>query len=170
MQRTRLIAALASAAVSIAAVAPATASAQTTMAPTPGTVVGPTAAPATPAPMMSVPAMSKPPNGAGGAMIVPGMPALDARGLRARRRTSTGYTLSGQALVKDACQGARFEPARLTIYPPQFNLVQFRRLIGALCIPRVVWVTAQPRTNASMKPPAYITVHTQKRTLQVPIR
>lgn len=169
MQRTRFTAALASVAVSIAAALPAAVSAQTTMAPTPGTVVGPTTMPKTPAPMMmSAPPMSKP---AGGAMMpVTGTLALDARAVRARK-TSTGYTLSGQALVKDACQAARFDQFLGNIFPPQFNLTQFRRpgTMGVLCVMRLMWVTAQPRKVVSAAPPRYVTVCTKKGCVRVPV-
>jgi hypothetical protein len=150
MQTTRLISALASAAFLIGTAHVGTASAQT--------------APTTPPMQMTVGPIASP---AG----VPGTLALDARGLRARR-TAAGYTLSGQALVKDACQAARFDPSLLTIFPPQLNLVQFRRpgTMGMLCIMRVIWVTAQPRTVTSAHPPAYVTVRTQKGVTRVPIR
>jgi hypothetical protein len=97
--------------------------------------------------------------------------AHDARALRGKR-TATGYTLTGQALVNDACQAARFDPSLLTIFPPQFNLVQFRRpgTMGLLCAMRLTWVTATPRAVTSQHPPAYITVRTQARTYRVPIR
>jgi hypothetical protein len=99
-----------------------------------------------------------------------GVLALDARRLRARR-TASGYTLTGQALVKDACQAARFDPSLLTIFPPQLNLVQFRRpgTMGMLCIMRLTWVTAQPRMVTSTHPPAYVTVRTKKGVTRVPI-
>ncbi|MDP9106033.1 MAG: hypothetical protein M3N49_08865 [Candidatus Eremiobacteraeota bacterium] len=101
---------------------------------------------------------------------VPGVLALDARALHARR-TRTGYTLAGEALVNDACQAARFDPSLLTIFPPQFNLDQFRRpdRRGMLCIQRLIWVVAQPRSVASAYPPAYVTVRTKKRVIRVPI-
>ncbi len=100
-----------------------------------------------------------------------GVLALDARSLRARR-TSKGYTLTGQALVNDACQSARFAPSLLTIFPPQYNLDQLRRpgTMGMMCVQRLTWVTAQPRMVDATHPPAFITVRTQKRTTRVPIR
>ncbi len=132
----------------------------------------PTKAPAdmmTPAPGgMMTPA----PGGAMGGTTpgVLGVLAIDARSLHARR-TRSGYTLTGQALVKDACQAARFDPSLLTIYPPQFNLDQFRSpsKMGMMCVQRLIWVTAQPRNVVSMKPPPYVTVRTQKRVIRVPI-
>jgi hypothetical protein len=100
-----------------------------------------------------------------------GMLALDARSLRARR-TRSGYTLTGQALVNDPCQAARFDPSLLTIYPPQANLDQFRRpdRMGMLCIQKLAWVTATPRMVSSAKPPAYVTVRTKKGATRVYIR
>jgi hypothetical protein len=104
-------------------------------------------------------------------VITVGTPALDARELRARR-TANGYVLTGEALVNDPCQAARFDSSPLTIFPPQFNLDQFRspKKMGMLCVQRLAWVAVQPRTVTSAKPPAYITVRTQKTILRVPIR
>jgi hypothetical protein len=116
--------------------------------------------------------MTPAPGGAMGGTTpgVLGVLALDARSLHARR-TRTGYTLTGEALVNDACQAARFDPSLLTIFPPQFNLDQFRRpdRRGMLCIQRLMWVTAQPRVVTSTKPPAYVTVRTKKRVIRVAI-
>ena len=97
--------------------------------------------------------------------------ALDARNLR-DTRTAAGYRLAGQALVKDACAGARFAQFLGNIFPPQFNLVQYRRpgTVGLLCIQRLTWVTAQPLIVTSVAPPRYVTVHTQKAYTKVPIR
>ena len=80
------------------------------------------------------------------------------------RRTATGYTLSGQALVKDACTAARFDQFLGDIFPPQYNLNQFRRpgTMGMLCIQRLTWVTAMPKSVTSAAPPRYVTVRTQK--------
>ena len=151
MQTTRLISALASATFLIGTAHADAASAQ----------MSPTAPPmqATTGPITAPPAG------------VIGVLALDARQLRARR-TAAGYTLTGQAQVKDACQAARFDPSLLTIFPPQFNLVQFRRpgTMAMLCIQRLIWVTAQPRIVTSAKPPAFVTVRTQKGVTRVPIR
>jgi hypothetical protein len=145
MPATRFAAALASAAILVAAAGSGVA-AQTTMAPTVAPVVGPTAAPA-------------------------GQLALDARSLRAHR-TMTGYTLTGQALVKDACQAARFDQFLGNIFPPLFNLNQFRRpgTMGMLCVQRLTWVTAQPKAVTSAAPPRYVTVHTLKASVRVPVR
>jgi hypothetical protein len=145
MPATRFAAALASAAILVAATGSVVA-AQTTPAPTVAPVVGPTAAPA-------------------------GQLALDARSLRARR-TPTGYTLTGQALAKDACQAARFDQFLGNIFPPLFNLNQFRRpgTMGMLCIQRLTWVTAQPNAVTSAAPPRYVTVHTRKASVRVPVR
>jgi len=98
-------------------------------------------------------------------------PALDGRYLRARR-TPTGYTLSGQALAKDACQAARFDRVMGTIFPPEFTLGQFRRpgTLGLLCIQRLTWVTVPPLMVASQYPPNWITVRTQKHSYRVSIR
>jgi hypothetical protein len=153
MQRARFGAALAGAAVLIAAAGAVGVSAQTT---------------ATYAPMSTTLPAAKP----GGAMMP--MPAaalaLDARYLRGRR-TPTGYTLSGQALVKDACTAARFDRLLGNVFPPQFNLNQFRRpgTLGLLCIPRLTWVAATPKRVVSAAPPRYVTVRTQKGFTRVPI-
>jgi hypothetical protein len=171
--QTRSVAALASALLALAAVHASIALAQTSPAPmaTTGPMTTPTKAPTdTMTPVMG------PTKAPGGAMkgITPavlGTLALDARSLRARR-TRSGYTLTGQALVNDPCQAARFDPSLLTIYPPQYNLDQFRKpgSMGKLCIQRLAWVTAMPRTVSSMKPPAYVTVRTKKGTTRVSIR
>ncbi len=150
MQTTRLISALASATFLIGTAHVDAASAQTS--------------PTTPA-MQATTGPMTPPAG------VIGVLALDARHLRARR-TAAGYTLTGQAQVKDACQAARFDPSLLTIFPPQFNLVQFRRpgTMGVLCIQKLIWVIAQPRMVTSAHPPAFVTVRTQKGVTRVPVR
>ena len=165
--KVRLGAALACAAVLISAGA---APAQTTMAPTAVPVVGPTAS-ATKAPGMTPDATPAP----GGAMMTMPMPAgtlaIDARGLTARR-TATGFTLGGQAEVKDGCQGARFDFFPGRIFPPQYNLDQFRRpgTMGMMCIQKVMWVPAAPRAVVASKTQRTVTVHTQKRAYAVPIR
>ncbi len=171
MQRTRFAAALAGTAALFAVVGAVGVSAQTTMAPTPASPVGPTAAPsttATYAPMSTSLPVTRP----GSAMRppAPGL-ALDARALRARR-TRTGYTLTGQALVRDACTAARFDRFLGNIFPPQFNLDQFRRpgTLGLLCIPRLTWVTAAPQSVVSAAPPRWVTVRTQKGFQRVPVR
>jgi len=140
----RLIAALAGVAFFLSATA---ASAQTTMAPTPGPVIGPTAAP------VPVPA---------------GPNAFDARSLRGSR-TGNGYRLTGQALVQDACTAARFMRFLGDIFPPLFNVVQYRRpgTQGLFCIQRLTWVTIQPLSVGSAAPPRYVTVHTQKGSTRV---
>ncbi len=101
--------------------------------------------------------------------MVPGSPAMSARSLQAHR-TATGYVLSGQAEVKDGCQAARFDPSRLTIYPPQFDLVQYRNPAnrGVMCTQLVRWVPAS-RTVTSAKPPPFVTVRTAAGTKRVPI-
>ena len=110
----------------------------------------------------------------GGAMKAPRRAcwtlALDARPCAPAR--AAGYTLTGQALVKDPCQAARFDPSLLTIYPPQYNLDQFRvpGSMGMLCIQRLTWVTATPRMVSSTNPPAYVTVRTKKGATRVSIR
>jgi hypothetical protein len=111
------------------------------------------------------------PTPGGGPAVPRGTSALDLREMRARR-TAHGYVLTGEALVNDPCQTARFDPSLLTIFPPQFNLVQFRspKKMGAMCIQRLAWVAAQPRLVTSAKPPAYVTVRTQKVIVRVPIR
>lgn len=97
-------------------------------------------------------------------------PALDARYLRARR-TASGYTLSGQALVKDACQAAHFDRVMGNIFPPAFTLGQSRRpgTMGLMCIQRLTWVTVSSLAVASQYPPKYVTVQTQKHTYRVSI-
>ena len=146
-------------------------SAQTTTAPTPASPVGPTAAPATTAtymPMSTTLPATKP----GPAMRPPAASlALDARSLRARRTTG-GYTLTGQALVRDACTAARFDRVLGNIFPPQFNLSQFRRpgTLGLLCIQRLTWVNAIPKNVVSAAPPRYVSVRTQKGVTRVPVR
>ena len=162
----RLIAALAGVALSLSAAA---GSAQTTTAPTPGPAIGPTAAPA-PVPVggaMPSAATARP-----ATMPVPagGPVALDARYLRGTR-TANGYRLTGQALVKDACTAARFSQFLGNIFPPLFNVVQYRRpgTMGLLCVRRLTWVTIQPLTVPSAAPPRYVTVHTQKGSTRVPI-
>ena len=97
--------------------------------------------------------------------------ALDARSLRGAR-TAGGYRLSGQALVKDACTAARFTPFLGTIFPPQFDVVQYRRpgTMGMMCMQRLTWVTAVPLLVTSAAPPRYVTVRTQKGTTRVPLR
>ncbi|HEV3089212.1 MAG TPA: hypothetical protein VGX96_18550 [Candidatus Elarobacter sp.] len=171
MQRTRLIAALASAAVLLAAAGAAGVSAQTTMAPTAGPAVGPSTAPATAtyAPMATAAPMTKP----GGAMapLPPVGPlALDAKNLRAKRFAG-GYTLLGQALVKDACTAARFDQFLGNIFPPLFNVVQYRRpgTQGLLCVQRLTWVLITPRTVTSAAPPRYVSVRTAKGVTRVPV-
>ena len=170
MHCARFAAALAGAAVLIAAEA-VTVSAQTTMAPTPASPVGPTAAPATSATYMPA-ATTLPATKPGPALRPPAASlALDARGLRARR-TATGYTLTGQALVRDACTAARFDRLLGNIFPPQFNLNQFRRpgTLGLLCIQRLTWVNATPKSVVSAAPPRYVSVRTQKGVTRVPVR
>ncbi len=179
MGSSRLRAAVGSAAILLCAI-PAGAFAQTTMAPTPAPVIGPTMA-ATRSPMTgasTAPTMTSThmPMAApsGGAMTMPmpaGITALDARNLRARR-TSTGYTLTGQALVNDACQAARFDQYLGNIFPPFFNLDQFRdpKKMSMMCVQRLTWVTAQPRAVTSTYPPKYVSVHTKKGTQRIPVR
>jgi hypothetical protein len=125
-------------------------------------------------PMVMTMAPMAPSSAAGGAMrtmpMPAGTPALDARYLRAVR-TATGYTITGQALVKDACQAARFDQVLGNIFPPFYNLNQFRRpgILGISCIQRLTWVTVAPKSVTSAAPPRWITVHTQKGTVRVPI-
>ena len=97
--------------------------------------------------------------------------ALDARYLRGAR-TPAGFRLTGQALVKDACTAAKFAQFLGNIFPPQFNLVQYRRpgTMGLLCIQRLTWVTTVPLNVTSAAPPRYVTVRTQKGYTRVPIR
>jgi len=151
--RVRVSAALASVAVLLCGAAGA---AQTTTAPTPGPVIGPTATPG------AVPA--------GGALPAGGPVALDARSLRGTRTTS-GYRLAGQALVKDACTAARFVQFMGNVFPPFFNVVQYRRpgTMGMLCIQRLTRVTIQPLNVTSAAPPRWVTVHTQKGSARVQI-
>jgi len=101
----------------------------------------------------------------------PGTLALDTRALRAQR-TSTGYTLTGQAQVNNACQAARFDRFLGNIFPPQFNLTQFRRngTQNLMCGPRPTWVTVSPQMVTSAATPRYVTVRTKQGVTHVPIR
>lgn len=96
--------------------------------------------------------------------------ALDARNLRGKR-TAGGYVLTGQALVRDACQAARFDQFFGNIFPPQFDLHPFRRpgTAGLLCAMHVSWVTLPPKTVVSAAPPHYVSVRTKKGLTRVPI-
>ena len=171
----RLVAVLTGAAVLISARA---AAAQTTMAPTAAPVVGPTASPAAtrvPSMMSTSEPVGAPTPGMPGmgktSMPMPGGPvALDARHLSGTR-IGIGYRLKGQALVKDACTAARFSRVLGNIFPPFFNIVQYRRpgTLGLLCIPRLTWVTVQPLSVTSSAPPRFVTVHTAKGSTRVPI-
>ncbi|HTD32651.1 MAG TPA: hypothetical protein VK665_03240 [Candidatus Elarobacter sp.] len=168
----RLIAALASAATIVSAGA---ASAQTTMAPTPMPVVGPTTTPNAMPNTTTIPA-AMPPARTMAPMDRP-LPiprsalALDARYLRGTR-TATGYRLTGQAEVRDACTAAKFQRLLGDIFPPFFNVVQYRRpgTLGLLCIQRLTWVTIAPLNVTSAAPPRWVSVHTAKGTTRVPIR
>ena len=170
MQTTRLISALASAALLTATAHAGIAGAQTSPpVQTAAPMTTPTKAPTD----MMTPVAG--PTKAPGDLMTPapgvlGVLALDAHSLRARR-TPTGYALTGQALVNDPCYAARFDPSLLTIYPPQLNLDQFRRpdRMGMMCIQTLAWVTVQPRTVTSAKPPPYVTVRTKKGVTRVPI-
>jgi hypothetical protein len=144
--QARLMAALAGAAVLISGTG---APAQTTIAPT----LMPLTKPRTSMPLP-----------AGGAL------ALDARYLRGTR-TAAGYRLTGQAQVRDACSAGKFSQFIGNIFPPQFNLVQYRRpgTMGLLCAPHLTWVTAQPLDVTSAAPPRYVTVRAQKGVTRVPI-
>ncbi len=97
--------------------------------------------------------------------------ALAARGLKAAR-TRTGYVVSGQAEVRDGCQAARFASSTLTIYPPQLNLVQYRRptSMGMMCTQMVRWIAARSLPVTSTKPPPFVTVRTAAGVTRVPIR
>ncbi|HEX3463567.1 MAG TPA: hypothetical protein VHS78_05890 [Candidatus Elarobacter sp.] len=156
--RARLVAALASAAVLIAGGA---ATAQTTTPPTAMPVAGPTAA-ATSMPMGGMPRATIPPFASG--------LALDARYLRGTR-TRSGYRLTGQALVKDACTIARFRRFVGNVFPPQFDLVQSRRpgTESYLCIAHPTWVVIAPLSVTSAAPPRYVSVRTAKGVVRVPI-
>ena len=154
----------------------ARASGQTTMPPTPGPVAGPTAAPP-PIPVGgAVPSTAltpaPPANGRTRAtmLMLPGGPvALDARSLRGTR-TRSGYRLTGQALVKDACTAARFTQVLGNVFPPSFNVTQYRPpgTMGRLCIQRLTWVTIAPLDTTTAAPPPFVTVHTQKGSTRVP--
>lgn len=97
--------------------------------------------------------------------------ALDARSLRGTR-TATGYRLTGQAEVRDACTAAKFQRLLGNIFPPFYNVTQYRRpgTMGLLCIQRITWVTIAPLNVTSLAPPRYVNVHTAKGTTRVPIR
>lgn len=100
----------------------------------------------------------------------PGTLALDTRALRAQR-TSTGYTLTGQAQVNDACQAARFDRFLGNIFPPQFDLTEFRRhgTENLMCMQRLTWVTVRPQIVTSAAPPRYVTVRTKRGMARVPV-
>jgi hypothetical protein len=160
VQRSHVIAALASAILLVSANTSATSAAPTL------TTAGP--AIATPSPGLS----SAPPVLMTAAPVVPtAAMAIDGRYLVARR-TTAGYTLGGQALTKDACQAARFDRIVGNIFPPAFMLGQFRRpgTMGLMCIQRLTWVTASPLAVASKYPPKWVTVRTQKRAIRVPVK
>jgi hypothetical protein len=75
--------------------------------------------------------------------------------------------------VKDACQSARFDFFRGTVFPPQFDVTQFRnpRMMGVMCVNRVLWVAVQPRAVRAAAPQKTVTIHTQKRpSILVPIQ
>ena len=170
--QARLSAALAGVAVLVSSAA----FAQTTTAPTTQPIVGPTAAASAPPGGASAPsttATMHPPQKPGSlTMPVPtgGPLVLDARYLRGTR-TASGYRLTGQAEVNDACMAARFSQFFGNIFPPQFNVVQYRRpdRMGMLCIQRLTWVAIAPLNVTSAAPPRYVTVRTQKGFTRVPI-
>lgn len=179
----RLVAALASAAVIMSSAA---AGAQTTMAPTPMPVVGPTATASampipTSAPTMMPPVRTMPPmmqtmapapgTTAHPLLMPPPTLALDARSLRGTR-TRTGYRLTGQAEVRDACTAAKFQRLLGNIFPPFYNVVQYRRpgTMNLLCIQRLTWVTIAPLNVTATARPRYVNVHTTKGTTRVPVR
>jgi hypothetical protein len=157
--RVRVIAALAGVAVFSCGAA---GSAQTTMAPAPAPApsIGPT-----PPPLLVPPDRRALPPGPVGPPI-----ALNARYLRGSR-VANSYRLTGQALVKDACTAARFTQSLGNIFPPFFNVMQYRRpgTAGLLCILRPTWLTVEPLTVKSAAPPRYVTVHTQKGSARVPV-
>ena len=97
--------------------------------------------------------------------------ALDARFLRGAR-TGNGYRLTGQALVNDPCMAARFTRFLGNVFPPFFNVVQFRRAgsMGMFCIQRLTWVTIRPLDVTSAAPPRYVTVHTKNGSARAPIQ
>lgn len=175
----RLIAALASAAMIVSAAA---APAQTTMAPTPMPVVGPTTTP-NPMPISTTGPTTMPPVHTMAPMPLPGgstahplpMPpstlAFDARYLRGTR-TATGYRLTGQAEVRDACTDAKFQRLLGNVFPPFYNVVQYRRpgTLGVLCIQHLVWVPIVPLNVTAPARPRYVNVHTANGTTRVPIR
>ena len=179
----RLVAALASAAVLVSAAA---APAQTTLAPTPMPVVGPTATPSVMPMPTSAPTMMPPvrtiapmmhPTAPATAITAHPLPmppstlALDARNLRATRIV-TGYQLSGQAEVRDACTAAKFQRLLGNVFPPFYNIVQYRRpgTMGMFCIQRLIWVTIAPLNVTAPSRPRYVNVHTAKGTTRVPVR
>jgi len=174
----RLVAALASAATIVSAAA---APAQTTMAPTAMPVVGPTTTPNamplnTTAPSGTMAPHTMRPMPMGGSTLHP-MPmppsalALDARDLRGTR-TATGYRLTGQAEVRDACTAAKFQRLLGNIFPPFYNVVQYRRpgTMNLLCVQRLTWMTIAPLNVTSAAPPHWVSVHTAKGTTRVTIR
>jgi hypothetical protein len=164
----RLVAALASAAVLLSA---APAAAQTTMAPTAMPVVGPTTTPNAMPMGTTTPTMMPPVHTMAPMMIAPSTLALDARYLRGTR-TPKGYVLTGQAEVRDACTAAKFQRLLGNVFPPFYNVMQYRRpgTMNLLCIQRLTWVTIAPLNVASLARPRYVNVHTAKGTTRVPIR
>lgn len=143
-----------------------------------GLNAAPTLATAGPAMMTPPPRTTAPPQfaipvrlGTAAPLVMPATPALDGRYLRARR-TASGYTLTGQALAKDACQGARFDRVLGNLFPPEFYLNQSRRpgTMGLMCVQRLTWVTVAPLMVASKARPNWVTVRTKKKAYRVPVQ
>jgi hypothetical protein len=95
---------------------------------------------------------------------------IDGRSLKAQR-TATGFTLSGEAEVNDACQAARFDISPGNVSPPQFDLTQFTPTdkSGVACASVLTWTPAQPRDVAAPSGQTTVTVHTQTQTYVVTI-
>lgn len=117
-----------------------------------------------------------PPGPPSGAVTAPvgmtpaGTQSIDARALRAQR-TATGFTLTGEAEVGDACRAARFDISPGNVSPPQFDLTQYTPAdkSGLACATVLTWTAAQPLDVAAAAGQTTVTVHTQTQTYVVPI-
>ena len=96
--------------------------------------------------------------------------ALDARFLRGTR-LATGYRLTGQALVKDACTDVWFSEVLPQVVPDVYDVLQYPRAgtTGRRCITRRTWVTIPALQADLVPPPRYLKVRTQKGSTLLPI-
>jgi len=96
--------------------------------------------------------------------------ALDVRSLHAKR-TPSGYTLTGEALVRDPCEGARFATVREGSSPVTFAVQEFRPAKNAdrLCIQRIIWIELAPYAVKRAYPPRWITVRALAKSYRVRI-